>query len=133
MGGIWQVGWYGRREDSISWNLSLTQSRVSRVYEIEQNFTFMFRTTSIKPLSDFVRNTEAHIEHLKFTHEPQILTVNGEAAIVVQDAASYEKMAALAGQARQDAKLQAAMEYFRKGGDGIKAEDVFAKLEAKYL
>ena len=93
----------------------------------------MFKTTAIKPLSDFVRNTKAHIEHLKSTHEPQILTVNGEATIVVQDAASYEKMAALAEQARQDAKLQTAMEYFRKGGAGIKATDVFAKLDAKYL
>ena len=93
----------------------------------------MFKTTAIKPLSDFVRNTKAHIEHLKSTHEPQILTVNGEASIVVQDAASYEKMAALAEQARQDARLQSAMEYFSKGGKGIKADDVFAKLESKYL
>lgn len=93
----------------------------------------MIKTTSIKPLSDFVRNTKSHIEHLKTTREPQILTVNGEATIVVQDAASYEAMAALAEQARQDAKLQTAMEYFRKGGAGIKAADVFAKLDAKYL
>jgi prevent-host-death family protein len=93
----------------------------------------MFKTTAIKPLSDFVRNTKAHIEQLKATHEPQILTVNGEAAIVVQDAESYEKLATLAEQARQDAKLQTAMEYFRKGGEGIKAVDVFAKLETKYL
>lgn len=93
----------------------------------------MLKFTAIKPLSDFVRNTKAHIEHLKATHEPQILTVNGEAAIVVQDAAAYEKMAVLAEQARQDAKLQAALEYFRKGGEGVKAADVFGALEAKYL
>ena len=93
----------------------------------------MVKTSAIKPLSDFVRNTKAHIEALKASHEPQILTVNGEAMIVVQDAASYEEMAALADQARQDARLQTAMEYFRKGGQGIKAEDVFGKLEAKYL
>lgn len=93
----------------------------------------MFKTTAIKPLSDFVRNTKAHIEHLKSTCEPQILTVNGEASIVVQDVASYEKMVALAEQARQDAKLQTAMEYFRKGGAGITSADVFAKLDAKYL
>ena len=93
----------------------------------------MFKTTAIKPLSDFVRNTKAHTERLKATREPQILTVNGEAALVVQDAASYEKMAALAEQARQDAKLQAAMEHFRQGGEGIKAADGFAQLAAKYL
>jgi len=42
-------------------------------------------------------------------------------------------MAALADQARQDARLRTAMEYFRKGGEGIRAEDVFAKLDANYL
>ena len=93
----------------------------------------MVKAASIKPLSDFVRNTKAHIEILKETHEPEILTVNGEASVVVQDAASYEEMAALAEQARQDARLQAAMSYFREGGEGIKASDVFEKLEAKYL
>ena len=93
----------------------------------------MLKTSSIKPLSDFVRNTKAHIEALKASHQPQILTVNGEAAIVVQDAASYEEMAALADQARQDARLRSAMEYFRKGGKGINADDVFADLEARFL
>jgi prevent-host-death family protein len=93
----------------------------------------MFKAAAIKPLSDFVRNTKSHIEHLKFTHEPQILTVNGEAAIVVQDAASYEKMAALAEQARQDARLQASLNYFRAGGEGISLDEVFAKLETRYL
>ena len=91
------------------------------------------KTSAIKPLSDFVRNTKAHIDALRASHEPQILTVNGEAAIVVQDAASYEEMAALADQARQDARLRTAMEYFRKGGKGIRAEDVFGSLDAKYL
>jgi prevent-host-death family protein len=91
------------------------------------------KTPAIKPLSDFVRNTKAHIDALRASHEPQILTVNGEAAIVVQDAASYEEMAALADQARQDARLRTALEYFRKGGEGIRAEDVFGSLDAKYL
>ena len=93
----------------------------------------MLKATSIKPLSDFVRNTKSHIETLKSSSEPEILTVNGEATIVVQDVESYERMAMLAEQARQDARLQAAMEYFQKGGHGIKADDVFASLEKKFL
>lgn len=93
----------------------------------------MLKTKSIKPLSDFLRNSKSHITALKESHEPEILTVNGEAAIVVQDAESYEEMAALAEQARQDARLQKAMTYFREGGKGIKATEVFADLDAKYL
>jgi hypothetical protein len=43
----------------------------------------MFKTTVIKPLSDFVRNTMAHIEHLSSNREPQILTVHCESSLVV--------------------------------------------------
>jgi anti-sigma factor ChrR (cupin superfamily) len=93
----------------------------------------MVKTSAIKPLSDFLRNSKSHIQHLHTTCEPEILTVNGEAAVVVQDAASYEKMAALADQAIQDARLQSAMNYFREGGKGISSENVFASLEEKYL
>lgn len=83
------------------------------------------KTSAIKPLTDFVRNTKSHIAHLKETQEPEILTVNGEAVVVVQNAESYQEMAELAEQARQDAKLQTALHYFRNGGKGIKAENVF--------
>ena len=93
----------------------------------------MVKTSAIKPLSNFLRNSKAHIQNLHATQEPEILTVNGEASVVVQDAASYEKMAALAEQAIQDARLQSAMNYFREGGMGIASEDVFASLEEKYL
>ena len=93
----------------------------------------MVKTSTIKPLTDFLRNSKAHIKNLHTTREPEILTVNGEASVVVQDAASYEKMAALAEQAIQDARLQSAMNYFREGGKGICSEDVFASLEEKYL
>ncbi len=93
----------------------------------------MVKSSAIKPLSDFLRNSKSHIQNLHATQEPEILTVNGEAAVVVQDAAAYEKMATLAEQAIQDARLQSAMNYFRDGGKGISAEDVFASLEKKYL
>ena len=93
----------------------------------------MIKTTNIKPLTDFVRNSKAHIKRLQATGAPEVLTVNGEAAVVVQDAASYERMAALAEQAKQDARLQSALSYFRNGGKGIKADDVFSKLDKKYL
>lgn len=93
----------------------------------------MIKARSIKPLSDFLRNSKSHIAALKENREAEILTVNGEAAVVMQDTESYETMAALAEQARQDARLRKAMAYFREGGKGINASDVFADLDAKYL
>jgi len=92
----------------------------------------MFKASSIKPLSDFVRHTKSHIEALRKSGDAEVLTVNGEAAVVVQDAKSYEKMMLLAQQAEQDSRLQAALEYFREGGEGIKAKDVFATFDERY-
>jgi PHD/YefM family antitoxin component YafN of YafNO toxin-antitoxin module len=52
----------------------------------------MIDLLNIRPLSDFQRNAKAHIKRLKRTGKPEVLTVNGEAQVVVQDAASYQKL-----------------------------------------
>ena len=46
----------------------------------------------IHPLSDFKRNTPEFIEQLKASGRPAVLTVNGKAQVVVQDAQSYQKL-----------------------------------------
>lgn len=88
---------------------------------------------SIKSLTDFLRNSKDHISRLKKTGKPQILTINGEASVVVQDAKAYEEMAVLAELARQDARLKSALEYFRKGGKGIPAEKALEEARAKFF
>ena len=90
------------------------------------------KTTAIRPLSDFLRNSKVHIAKLKQTQEAEVLTVNGSAAVVVQNPEAYERMKALAEQAIQDAKLQSALSYFRDGGEGIEANKVCAELDKKY-
>ena len=52
----------------------------------------MFHLDDIRSLSDFQRNAKEHIERLKETGRPEVLTVNGTAAVVVQDAQSYQKL-----------------------------------------
>ena len=46
----------------------------------------------IHSLSSFKRNTLEFIELMKQTGEPVVLTVNGKAELVVQDAESYQKL-----------------------------------------
>ncbi len=46
----------------------------------------------IQSLSTFKRNTNELLEQMKQTGEPIILTVNGKAELVVQDATSYQKL-----------------------------------------
>ena len=47
-------------------------------------------TRAIHSLTDFLRNHKAHVARLKKTQAPEVLTVNGKAAVIVQDAASYQ-------------------------------------------
>ncbi|AFZ34970.1 prevent-host-death family protein [Stanieria cyanosphaera PCC 7437] len=46
----------------------------------------------IQSLSNFKRNTYSAIAQMKQTGEPIILTVNGKAEVVVQDAKSYQQL-----------------------------------------
>lgn len=46
----------------------------------------------IQSLSTFKRNTTNLIEQMKETGSPVVLTVNGKAEVVVQDAAAYQKL-----------------------------------------
>jgi prevent-host-death family protein len=46
----------------------------------------------IQSLSNFKRNTSGLIEQMKQTEQPIVLTVNGKAEVVVQDAKSYQQL-----------------------------------------
>lgn len=46
----------------------------------------------IRSLSDFKRNTVALLDRLRETGSPLVLTVNGKAEVVVQDAKAYQAL-----------------------------------------
>jgi len=50
----------------------------------------MIALEDIRSLTDFQRNTKAHLRRLKSTGRPEVLTVNGKAELIVQNAAAYE-------------------------------------------
>lgn len=52
----------------------------------------MIDVRDIHSLSSFQRNTREHIRHLKRTRRPEVLTVNGKAELVVQDAEAYQDL-----------------------------------------
>jgi hypothetical protein len=51
----------------------------------------MIALQDIRSLTDFQRNTESHLRRLKSSGRPEVLTVNGRAELIVQDAAAYEE------------------------------------------
>jgi len=54
--------------------------------------TTMIRPEDIRSLTDFTRNTKANLARLRQTGRPQLLTVNGKAEVVVQNAAAYQRL-----------------------------------------
>ena len=52
----------------------------------------MIRPEDIGSLTDFARNTKAHLRRLRRTGRPELLTVNGKAEVVVQNAAAYQRL-----------------------------------------
>lgn len=52
----------------------------------------MFRLDDIHSLTDFQRKTREHLERLKETGRPEVLTLHGEAEVVVQDAEAYQEL-----------------------------------------
>lgn len=52
----------------------------------------MISVQDIRSLTDFQRHTKAHLKRLKATGRPAVLTVNGRAELIVQDAAAFEDM-----------------------------------------
>lgn len=50
----------------------------------------MVPLTNIYSLTDFRHNAKKYVEQMQATKSPLVLTVNGKAAIVVEDAEAYE-------------------------------------------
>jgi PHD/YefM family antitoxin component YafN of YafNO toxin-antitoxin module len=68
----------------------------------------------IHSLTDFKKNTPEFLQQLKETGDPVILTINGKAELVIQDAASYQKLLDLADEAK-------VIEGIRQGLEDMKA------------
>jgi prevent-host-death family protein len=64
------------------------ESLVSRSMETRA----MVRPEDIGSLTDFNRNTKAHLKRLRRTGRPELLTVNGKAEVVVQSASAYQRL-----------------------------------------
>jgi prevent-host-death family protein len=59
-------------------------------------------TKDIQPMTTFRNHSAAIMRHLKDTKRPMVLTVNGKAAVVVQDAEAYQHLLDLAATADAD-------------------------------
>ena len=67
-------------------------------------------TRDIDSLSNFKRETARFVERMKETGQPVVLTINGKAELVVQDAASYQRLMNLAERVESLESLRQSLE-----------------------
>ena len=82
----------------------------------------------IHSLTDFKRNTPEFLRQLKRTGHPLVLTINGKAELVVQDAASYQRLFELAERLETIQAVKESLDSADRG-DGRPLDDVFDLLE----
>jgi prevent-host-death family protein len=52
----------------------------------------MINLDNIQSLTDFKRNASSYVDRIRETKSPLVLTVNGKAAVVVQDAMAFQAL-----------------------------------------
>ncbi len=81
----------------------------------------------IHSLTNFKRDTTRFLQQLQETGQPIVLTINGKAELVVQDAKSYQKLLELAERLETLEGIRAGLEDM-KAGRGRPAEEVFEEI-----
>ena len=81
----------------------------------------------IHSLTEFKRNTTEFIDRIKRTKHPLVLTVNGKAELVVQDAESYQALLEAAELVETLKGIKRGLEQMQQG-QGREAEDFFSQL-----
>jgi prevent-host-death family protein len=71
--------------------------------------------TDIQSLTTFRRSSGDFMKHLKKSKRPMVLTVNGKAAAVVQDAEAYQRLLDIAAQADAEEGIRQGIEDERNG------------------
>jgi prevent-host-death family protein len=88
-------------------------------------------TKDIQSLTTFRRQSGDFMKQLKKTKRPVVLTVNGKAAAVVQDAEAYQRLLDIAASADEDEAIRQGLEDVKRGRTRP-AREFFAEFEAKH-
>jgi len=91
----------------------------------------MIKTTGIDSLTNFQKNAKTFVSRLEESKEPLVLTVNGKAKLVIQDADAYQSML---DELERNRFIEAVRQGLKESvhGLGRPAEEVYAEMKAKY-
>ena len=85
----------------------------------------------IHSLSNFKRKTASFLKKMKKSGHPLVLTINGKAQLVVQDAQSYQKLLDLADRVEAIEGIGQGLEEMSKG-KGRPAREVLDRIRKKH-
>jgi prevent-host-death family protein len=88
-------------------------------------------TKDIQSLTTFRRRSGDFLKQIKKSKRPVVLTVNGKAAAVVQDAAAYQRLLDVAASADAGEGIRQGLEDVRKGRVRP-AKNFFEEFEASH-
>jgi len=88
-------------------------------------------TKDIQSLTTFRRRSGDLMKQLKKSKRPVVLTVNGKAAAIVQDAEAYQRLLDIAASADEEEGIRQGLKDARKGRTRP-AREFFAEFEAKH-
>lgn len=92
------------------------------MFSIMMGGAIVFRLDDIHSLTDFQRKTREHLKRLKETGRPEVLTLHGEAEVVVQDANAYQELLDRLERAETIVGIQKGLAAM-KGGKGQPVEE----------
>ena len=91
----------------------------------------MIDLTEIRSLTEFVRHSKEYVGNIKRKKSPMVLTVNGKAELVIQDAESYQAMLKKLDYIETLEAIRQGLEEAERG-ESRSASEVFKELSAKY-
>lgn len=89
------------------------------------------RRSEVRSVIEFQRNLKEYVGRLRKTKTPLILTVNGRAELVVQNAESYQALLDRLERAETLAAIRQGMEEFERG-EGIPLEQAEERLRRRH-
>lgn len=103
----------------------------NKVLSIEELRPMLDITKDIQSLTTFRRQSNQFLKQLKRSKRPVVLTVNGKAAAIVQDAKAYQRLLDTAARADEEEAIRQGLEDV-KAGRTRPAREFFAEFEAKH-
>ena len=88
-------------------------------------------TKDIQSLTAFRRQSSQFLKQLKKSKRPVVLTVNGKAAAIVQDAGAYQRLLDIAARADEDEAIRQGLDDVAHGRTRP-AREVFDEIRRKH-